>query len=540
MDSEIADLMGIDDESSDDQSEFSALFGGKESAESDSPTESEVDLSRTSFPTITALEAAPRPFFSNKEFYKQALDGEGEPAQRFHKQLSLFMKSEDPQERTEYRARLISAFWNLAESIASKSHVDLPDPKRVALRFGAVLPTLLSAEQRAMLQKIIFGNDTDEPIHYIDEWFNKVARGEIRASATDELNGKKGDPNAKLTGQLEKARGTRDALFGALTAKLTDLEQAESQLTMSVNQLIKRSQSAAYPNLKSGYGPDQRTSLSQISNVLKQIGSSDKEIEQLYERLDSASEQFETFRSKAKEAGVDDGSASEVDAGAVQEEFNTYKQMAKLCVGRQGNHQPVLMKQYFRASLDAIATRENAIIEMAAVEAIDPGVFERTFKRETSRIVPHTLLIPCYGDLGICWEPFEKMNRATSRGRIAIPMYPKTLETAVVAALGDLRWQVAKEKAQHYWMEEGLTGYYFQWFESKKRKGDVKESFIQDYILWITKESEGMQKLDKDVRPIFWRNIAFNQEIKDNLKNRGFVYSELYKKDKNREASDGY
>ena len=103
-------------------------------------------------------------------------------------------------------------------------------------------------------------------------------------------------------------------------------------------------------------------------------------------------------------------------------------------------------------------------------------------------------------------------------------MYPKALKPAVVAALGDLRWQVAKEKAQHYWMEEGLTGQYFQWFEGNKRKGDVREAFIQDYILWITKESEGMQKLDKDVRPIFWRYVPFNQEIKENLKNRGFVY----------------
>ena len=55
--------------------------------------------------------------------------------------------------------------------------------------------------------------------------------------------------------------------------------------------------------------------------------------------------------------------------------------------------------------------------------------------------------------------------------------------------MGDLRWQVAKEKAQHYWMEEGLTGHYYQWFSEKHLKGDVKERFINDYTLWITKES---------------------------------------------------
>ena len=119
-------------------------------------------------------------------------------------------------------------------------------------------------------------------------------------------------------------------------------------------------------------------------------------------------------------------------------------------------------------------------------------------------------------------------------------MFPKDLKSAVIAALGDLRWQVAKERAQHYWMEEGLTGHYYQWFNEKRGRGDVRESFIQDYVLWITKESEGTQKLDRDVRGIFWRDIPFRQEIKENLKNRGFVYGELYKKDKNREMSDGY
>jgi hypothetical protein len=99
---------------------------------------------------------------------------------------------------------------------------------------------------------------------------------------------------------------------------------------------------------------------------------------------------------------------------------------------------------------------------------------------------------------------------------------------------------VAKEKALHYWMEEGITGKYYQWFQNQKLRGDVKEYFINDYILWITKESEGMQKLDRTVRGIFWRLIPHPQAIKDKLKNRGYVYNELYKKDINISRSDGY
>ena len=154
--------------------------------------------------------------------------------------------------------------------------------------------------------------------------------------------------------------------------------------------------------------------------------------------------------------------------------------------------------------------------------------------------MPNIILLASYGDTGVCWEPFEKFNRATSRGRVAIPMYPKSLPVAVITAMADLRWQVAKEKAQYYWMEEGITGKYYQWFTERKLRGDVREYFIRDYALWINKESQGMQKLDKDVRGIFWRMMPFPQHIKDNLRNRGFIYNDLYKKDQNIAKSDGY
>ena len=206
----------------------------------------------------------------------------------------------------------------------------------------------------------------------------------------------------------------------------------------------------------------------------------------------------------------------------------------------RGNHFPLLHKQYFRGGIYTIATRENVNNHLAEAERVDPGVFKRTFKMKTSRIVPYIVLIPSYGDTGICWEPFERYNRATSRGRLAIPMYPKDVRIAALSALGDLRWQVAKERAAHYWMEEGLTGWYYQWFTERKLKGDVKDQFIQDYVLWITKESEGTQRLDREVRAIFWRYMPFPEEIKNDLKTRGFVYRDLLKKDHNRSMSDGY
>ena len=71
-------------------------------------------------------------------------------------------------------------------------------------------------------------------------------------------------------------------------------------------------------------------------------------------------------------------------------------------------------------------------------------------------------------------------------------------------------------------------------------KGDLKQFFIEDYILWMTKESTGVQRLDKEVRGIFWRNMPFPQALKEELKKRSLVYDELCIKDNNRAMSDGY
>jgi hypothetical protein len=245
-----------------------------------------------------------------------------------------------------------------------------------------------------------------------------------------------------------------------------------------------------------------------------------------------------TLKSKNSESGA--SSAQNADFQAVLAEFDTIRQAAKMTVGRQGNHFPLLTSDYFHSSPNDVGFRENVISMLAHIESIDVEAFCRYYHSKLIRIVPYVLLIPTYGDMGVCWEPFDKHNRATSRGRIIIPMYPKNLYIAVLSAVADLRWQVAKEKASFGWMEEGLTGNYYQWYMQRKLKGDIKGYFIQDYLLWMTKEADGIQKLDKEIRKIFWRFMPFSQETKDKLKTRSFVYQELCQNDANRAMSDGY
>ncbi len=494
------------------------------------------DLKIRTFKKCEPLSEDPKPYFKDSDYYKVLLGNEGDSAKRVHQVLQEFIKAEDPQEKSVQRQRLVPAYWDFYASVASKIGGKMPIPKQLLLRFGILLPTAIDADQRQIISSIISKNDSGEPIFYADEWLKEVAYGRVSTSAIDETKGAQKGEGVKLNALMEKTRGRYDAQVSLITNILEDMNLAEKMLVEHAQNIANHYPSSEYGNLAGPYNDSQRSSFSEVADILRRLGVNNRKLQIAFGELSTVQEQLDGLRARGEDMPED----SAADAKAVVEEVNTVKQMAKMAVGRQGNHFPMLSKQYFRGTLRDICTRENAINALFDVEYLDGGIFLRTFKQQTNRIVPNIILLPCYGDFGVCWEPFERFNRATSRGRIALPMYPKELRVAVIAACGDLRWQVAKEKAQHYWMEEGLTGWYYQWFSEQKLKGDVKDKFIEDYVLWITKEAEGTQKLERPVREIFWRYMPFPQERKDSLKNRGFVYAELAKKDLNRSMSDGY
>ena len=432
--------------------------------------------------------------------------------------------------------RLITNYWDYLRSVAKKVGPELKIPKKLTIRYGALIPTTTSPEQRDMLSRIILNSKINEPIHYQDEWLMKVGTGEVNPLATDEIQISQQSSTQKLKNQLDRAKGSHSSNVVFIQKLQNQRKQKEQTVEGRVKQLLEHRTHSIFTELETPYTEVQKGYLNQLLELLRDLSKLDREISQNYQKLNDSSKDLEVLKRKIDEMG----GGNSLDTNALASEIDSLRQAHKLCVGRQGNHFPFLMKNFFFSSLQLVGTKENVLSIMAEVEKVDRGIFRRVFRQQSNRIVPHTIIIPCFGDRGICWEPFEKFNRGTSRGRIIIPMFPKDIKVAVIYALAALRWEVAKEKASHYWMEEGLTGYYYQWFTGAKLRGDVKVRFQDDYYLWITKESEAMQKLDREVREIFWRYIPFPQELKNNLKNRGFVYSELNKKDLNRSLSDGY
>jgi hypothetical protein len=547
LDPDLAELLDIEEAEPVAEASPEHAAGGDRSGEPDfhtlfaeeKPKEKktdDVDPSKVRFPTIIEIQENPKPFFQDKDFYKKVLAGEGDEGSRVHDLLGKYMKAEDPEEKSKCRAQLISAFWELGSRIAYRAGVGLILPKRLLLRFGILSPGFLTPELRDMVSRIIHENKTGEPFWYVDEWLERISKGLVRPSTADEVKQKGKDTAQKILDGLEKKKGQRDSEYTILKAKISQLDERETMLRGQVDLLTRHERNEDFGGLKACFNPSQKQAIVTIQDLLRQLSAIDGQMASSYAELASLDKELESLGRKSE--GISSDSA--VDQKTVVGEWACIRQMAKMCAGRQGNHFPIFLSQFVRPSIREIGTRENVIREMAQVEALDPGLFIRTYKSQTTRIVPNVILIASYGDVGVCWEPFEKFNRATSRGRVAIPLFPKSLPVAVMTAMADLRWQVAKEKAQYYWMEEGITGKYYQWFTERKLRGDVREYFIRDYALWINKESQGMQKLDKDVRGIFWRMIPFPQHIKDSLRNRSTVYNELYKKDQNIAKSDGY
>jgi len=497
-----------------------------------------VDLSAQKFPEVTKrFESVPHQFFADPNYYKTALSDEGEIAKRVHAILQKYINAKDPKDRSVFRTQLISAYWEFLRGVARKATLkNLPMPKKLMLRFNVLHHNFINPEIKSFFSKLVMENELNQPVYYVDEWLKAVGTGAIRASTTDEVKIARNNTQVKMRQLYEKAMGRLDGVQALLRAKDQERLKLEETLAECFSIIKEHFLLDDFEDINACYTDAQKRTIMEIQEILKNMLRSDRELASLVKDYYTATADTQILLNKME--GEDENAV--VDFQAIDSEFDTIRQASKMTVGRQGNHFPVLTSEYFHCGPNDVGFRENIISMLARIESIDPEVFCRYYKNRLNRIVPYVLLIPTYGDSGICWEPFDKHNRATSRGRVFIPMYPKSLYVAVLTAVADLRWQVAKEKASYHWMEEGITGNYYQWFAAQKLKGDVKDFFIQDYILWMTKEAEGIQKLDKEVRGTFWRYMPFSKEVKEKLRSRSYVYQELYQRDLNRAMSDGY
>ena len=220
IDPEIAALLGTDAgpkgpaerKSAADTPDFDSLFGGAGVVmEERNKAEFDVDLTRARIAPVTKdQESVPNDFFSDPDFYRKALAAEGEESQKLHALLSKYLQTKDPKDRGVYRQQLIPAYWNLLHRVALKcASPGFPIAKQVLLRYGVLLPTLLSPEQQDMIQRVVHKKELDEPFYYMDEWLRAVALGHVGQSATDEVKSRSGTTAPGSTPSSRRCRARR-------------------------------------------------------------------------------------------------------------------------------------------------------------------------------------------------------------------------------------------------------------------------------------------------------------------------------------------
>lgn len=249
----------------------------------------------------------------------------------------------------------------------------------------------------------------------------------------------------------------------------------------------------------------------------------------------------------------------DVDNGDTRLAFelnSMFQNNVKLTTGNPTTHLPILTKHHITLPLKNCFITEKLLSDtIAEILAVDNSAFYREviyndpelgIRNEMvwTNVVPDFIIVPSIGERIMMWQPLSVFRGAGSKesaGRIVLPRFATSdFKTMLLAAIGSFRWELTKEIAGVDWINPGvpsITSSYNDYAEFYKKNKDLsieqkekiteefrrfrshKDRFVNDYINWVKSESEGIQKLNKVVRNIFYRHIPFAPEIRERVAN---------------------
>ncbi|MCX7997433.1 MAG: hypothetical protein N3A69_00590 [Leptospiraceae bacterium] len=143
-------------------------------------------------------------------------------------------------------------------------------------------------------------------------------------------------------------------------------------------------------------------------------------------------------------------------------------------------------------------------------------------------IIPDFIVVPSIGTKVMMWQDlsvFRGAGSKESRGRIVLPMFVSgDLKILLLEAIAAFRWELTKNILGPDWNNVGIpsiTSEYMDYIQFFKKSKDLtiemkekiaaefkrfrtdRDKFVNDYLLWIKYESEGVQRLNRVVRNIF-------------------------------------
>ncbi|HOK40286.1 MAG TPA: cyclic nucleotide-binding domain-containing protein [bacterium] len=265
----------------------------------------------------------------------------------------------------------------------------------------------------------------------------------------------------------------------------------------------------------------------------------------------SINELGQTYKEYLKEQGItnESSSGSEYNWNFAKYEINNMlKSAVRTCTGSLATQIPILDKDF------VVGNPEETLLNKERLEKAIDKILDKTFSlfyREVrviyenqktdyfkKEIAPNFIIVPIFGSRVLCWQELVGSNKA-SRGRILVPLIPtENIEEMLKWGLASFYWELNKTIAGPSWgdpIEGGVTGKYFDYTSTYKQNKDItdeakekinelfkkytttRDRFAAEYLLWINYESEGIAKLNKVSRDIFYNYVPFRKSIRDKL-----------------------
>jgi hypothetical protein len=231
-----------------------------------------------------------------------------------------------------------------------------------------------------------------------------------------------------------------------------------------------------------------------------------------------------------------------------------YQPNVRLVTGNPSTFFPILTNYHIVNPLDkCIVTNQNISNVIHEVLKLDYTAFNREviYNSESegilkeliqTSVIPDFISIPSIGGKAMMWQDLGITRGAGSKetkGRIILPTFIiGDLKTIVMEAIAAFRWELCKSIMGAEWnnvaapsLTAEYTDYVMFYKKNKDLSMEVKEKinsdfkrfrtdrdkFANDYLLWMKYESEGIQKLNKVVRSIFYKYIPFHKEVRDKV-----------------------
>ena len=156
------------------------------------------------------------------------------------------------------------------------------------------------------------------------------------------------------------------------------------------------------------------------------------------------------------------------------------------------------------------------------------------------QVFPEIILLPCNGVKAIMWQEITGKRR-DSQARFLLPhFYEGDPEDVMIQTLGRFRWELCRTMMGLAWNNiqiKSLTSEYCDYLQYyrknhelseekrekvklqlQKAKNSTKETFVQDYEIWVKYESAGAVRLNKVARELLATYCPFGVELRSSLK----------------------